>query len=105
MINGAIIALGAIIMLVSILHTRHFARMSQLIPQARRHQMRLFFTLHQALMVFFFLGYVGALIAIFMKYPLLSETFVSLLFLFGSVFVYLSVTVQTRLLSELEDRG
>ena len=100
-INSVLIGLGAIVMVVSIARYGRFARSMDSISLERRSTFHLHFAVHRALMVFFLLGYLGAIAAIIMKYPLLSETFVSFIFLAGSVFVYLDVVIQLKLIEEI----
>ena len=99
--NCSIIAVGAMVMLVSIVQSNQFSKLTRAVEAEHRHRIDLYLTLHRGLMIFFLLGYVGSIAAIAMKYPLLSESFVSFIFLFGSIFVYLCVAVQLLLLREL----
>jgi hypothetical protein len=99
--NCSVIAIGAMVMLVSIVQSNQFSKLTRAIMAEHRQRIDLYLTLHRGLMIFFLLGYVGSIAAIIMKYPLLSESFVSFIFLFGSVFVYLCVAVQLLLLKEL----
>ncbi|XOV86709.1 MAG: hypothetical protein ACFHX7_17275 [Pseudomonadota bacterium] len=99
--NILIILAGAIVMIGSLFISRRYAGLVTLIRREDQHTMRLFFTLHRALMVVFLMGYLGAIAAILMQFPLLSETFVSFIFLFGSVFVYMSVAGMLRLTASI----
>lgn len=101
LINCGVIAAGAIVIVIALVQSRDFVGKADAIRPASRRRIRLFFTLYQALMVFFLLGYLGAIVAIYLAYPLLSESFVSFIFLFGSIFVLLSVRGQRGLLREL----
>jgi len=53
-------------------------------------------------MIFFFFGYFVILAAFVFKYSLISDTFVSIIFLFGAVFVFIGIDVKSRLLSEVQ---
>ena len=101
LLNCAVIIAGAFIIVVSLVMSRNFYRLSSAVRARYQRRARLFFSLYQALMLFFLFGYLGALVAIFMGYPLLSETFVSFIFLFGAIFVLLSVRGQLGLLLEI----
>lgn len=101
-INCALIGLGALVMSLSIVRYSRFARSLDLISLERRSSFYWYFTIHRALMAFFLLGYLGAIAAIIMRYQLLSETFVSFIFLAGSLFVYLDVVIQLKLIEEVK---
>ena len=100
-INCVLIALGAVVMLVSIVRYGRFAVLLKAAGDEQRLSFYWYFAIHRALMAFFLLGYVGAIVAIVMNYPLLSETFVSFIFLGGSVFVYLGIVIQLKLAAEI----
>jgi hypothetical protein len=53
-------------------------------------------------MAFFLCGYLVVLVAFPFHDSFLSETFVSVIFLFGAIFVLLGVVVQARLLLEVQ---
>jgi hypothetical protein len=101
MLNLALISVGAIVMLVSIVQSNQFGKLTRCVRTDEQGTINLYFTIHRALMAFFLLGYIGAIAAILMDFPLLSESFVSFIFLFGSVFVYLCVVCELRLLQEI----
>lgn len=103
--NCGLIGIGAVVMGISLVRTNRLSRLARSLSVERRERVNLQFTILRALMSFFLLGYVGAIVAIVMRYPLLSETFVSFIFLFGSVFVYLCVAVQLELLEPPKDSG
>ena len=100
-VNSVLIGLSAVVMIISIVRYGHSARSLDSINLERRSSFHLHFAVHRALMAFFLLGYLGAIAAIIMKYPLLSETFVSFIFLAGSLFVYLDVVIQLKLIEEV----
>ncbi len=101
LLNIIIISAGAAVMIGSLYISRRYTRLATLIRLEDRRTMMLFFTVHRALMVVFLTGYLGAIAAILMRFPLLSESFVSFIFLFGSVFVYMSVAGMLRLMASI----
>ena len=63
-INISLIAIGALVMLVSIIQTLSFRRYLRVLRPDSRSSISLYFTICQALMVFFLVGYLGAIAAI-----------------------------------------
>ncbi len=72
-------------------------------PELHRKHTRLFLVLHRELMLFLFIGYIVVMAAAAFRYPLVSEIFVSLIFLCGAIFAYLGTVVHTRLLAETQN--
>ncbi len=70
-------------------------------PELPRKRIRLFLVLHREMMVFFFIGYIVVTAAFIFKYSLVSETFVSFIFLSGAIFTYIGIVVQSQLLMEI----
>lgn len=101
--NCFLIAIGAIIMLISIVATKGLMKALPFVPENQRRRITLYFVLHRLLMIFFLCGYLVVLGAFIFNYSFISETFVSLIFFFGSIFVLLGVSVQARLLSEVQN--
>jgi len=101
--NCFLIFVGAIIMLISIVGTKGLMKAMHFVPERQRRRITLYLLLHRALMAFFLCGYLVVLAAFVFHYSFVSETFVSLIFFFGAVFVFVGVNVQTRLLSEVQN--
>lgn len=95
--NCGLILIGAIIMLVSIVRMKKLMKIMPFSPGLRRKQ-RLFLVMHRELMLFFFIGYIVVMVAFAFRYSLVSEIFVSFIFLCWAIFVYLGIDVQSRLL-------
>ena len=102
MINCAIIFIGAIIMLISIVRADDLMNTMPFIPEGHRKRIKIYLLSHRGLMVFFLIGYVVVMVAFAIRYSLLSETFVSVIFLFGAIFVFSGIAVQSRLLAEMQ---
>lgn len=103
MIDCFLIAVGAVILLVSILGTRGVMKTLHFVPERQRRHITRNLVLHRALMAFFLCGYLVVLAAFARNYAFISETFVSLIFFFGAIFVFVGVNVQSRLLSEVNN--
>ena len=101
--NCFLIFVGAIIMLISIVGTKGLMQAMHFVPERQRRRITLYLVLHRALMAFFLCGYLVVLAAFVFHYSFVSETFVSLIFFFGAVFVFVGVSVQSRLLSEVQN--
>lgn len=102
MTNCALIIIGAIIMLISIIQAEGLKKSMPFVPERHRKRVRMYLRFHRGLMVFFLIGYLVVMAAFAMRYSLHSETFISLIFLFGAIFVFIGVAVQSRLLDEVQ---
>ena len=102
LLSCTFISVGAIIMLVAIIRSGNIQKLMDFVPNEKQRTVRMYLFLHRSLMVFFLLGYAASIAAIVLKYPLLSEIFVSLIFLFGAVFVYMGISLQSQLLSDIQ---
>lgn len=103
LINCFLIVIGAIIMLICIVKAKGLMESLNFVPERQRKHLTQFLMLHRALMVFFFSGYLVVLAAYVFQYEFISDTFVSLIFFFGAIFVFIGIIVQTRLLSEVQN--
>ena len=101
-INCFFIFVGAIIMLTSIVKAKALMEALIFVPERQRRHLGQYLILHRALMAFFFIGYLVVLAAFVFHLKFISETFVSLIFFFGAIFVSIGIIVQTRLLSEVQ---
>jgi len=100
--NCLVILFGAIIMLISIVRAKGLMKAMPFVPERQRKNIKRYLILHRGLMIFFFFGYFVILAAFVFKYSLISDAFVSIIFLFGAVFVFIGIDVQSRLLSEVQ---
>lgn len=97
-----VILLGSLIMLVSIFKFRKNIEVASAIPKQHHKRIALFFALHQALMGFFFCCYIVVLLLFAFRVHVAGQFFVSAVFFLGAVFVLTGITIQYRLLSEIE---
>ena len=101
LINCILIFIGVIIMLISIVGTKSLKKALHFVPERQRKHISLNLVLHRALMTFFLCGYLVVLAAFAFNYSFISETFVSVIFFFGAIFVFVGVRVQSRLMTEV----
>lgn len=101
-INCSLILVGAVIMLISIVRLKKPFGALHFVPESHRRHIFLSLVLHRSLMIFFLCGYLVVFGAFLLDYPIISGTFVSLIFLTGAIFVYIGIVVQSRLLSEMQ---
>ena len=102
-IDCTLILIGALILLFSIINSKKLIKTLPFIPKHHRRHVKLYLLLHRGLMTCFLLGYLTVLVAFALGFPLLSEPFVSVIFLFGAVYVFSGITIQSRLLSEVQN--
>jgi hypothetical protein len=100
--NSLFIFLGAFVMLISMLGTKGLMNTLHFVPERQRKRITLYLVLHRALMAFFLCGYLVVLAAFAFHYSIISETFVSLIFFLGAIYVFVGVSVQSRLMSEVQ---
>lgn len=89
-------------MLVSIISTKSLLKAIPFVPERNRKPVMSYLLLHRGLMIFFFLGYILVMFAFAFRYSLFSETLVSIIFLFGAIFVFIGINVQSRLFTEVQ---
>lgn len=90
-------------MLISIIGTKGIKKTLHLVPERQRRHITRYLMLHRVLMAFFVCGYFVVLVAFAFHYSFISETFVSLIFFFGAIFVFIGVSVQSRLTTEVQN--
>jgi hypothetical protein len=100
-VNCLVIFIGSIILMVCIFKAKKLLIAIPFVPKVHQKRIKSYLMLHRILMVFFLLGYYVVLFAFAFNYSLVSETFVSIIFLFGAIFVIIGIYVQLRLMSEV----
>jgi len=53
-------------------------------------------------MLFFLVGYLVVIFVLMFNFPVIGDSLVSVIFLFGAIFVLMGIVVQSRLLSEIQ---
>jgi len=101
-LNCTLIFLGTIVMVISTIRAGTLMRTVPLVPQRQRRYVKVSLIFHRVLMIFFSLSYVVVMAAFAFRYTIVSDTFVSIIFLLGAVFVFIGLFVQSRLLKELQ---
>lgn len=100
-IASTFIAAGAVVMTLSILKFRSIVRMLKQFSVEVYGKLRLLFSFHEILMIFFLLGYLVVLYAILMNIKLVGDLFVGAIFFFGAIFVLLGIVLQSRMLAAI----
>jgi hypothetical protein len=103
MVNCALILCGALIMLFSIVKARELIKAIPFVTERRRRDLVRGLMLHRGLMIFFVFGYCFVLVAVALRYSMISESILSIILFFGAVFVFIGIFVQSRLLSEVQN--
>jgi len=89
-------------MLTSIVKSKGLTKAIPLVPEHHQKPIKRYLILNHCLRIFFFFGYFVTLAAFIFQYTLVSEAFVSVIFLLGAILVFLDIDVQSRLLSEMQ---
>lgn len=101
-INCTFILAGAIIILIGIVLAKKLMKALPFIPERQQKHIKRNLLLHRGLMICFFFGYLVVSGSIAFQYSVISETFVSIIFLLGAIFVFIGISVQSSLLSEVQ---
>lgn len=98
----ALIALGAAVMLVSILKYNDTVRLAnRLLPDGEAN-VRRYTNIHRGLMCFFLFGYLIVLICLVAELNFIGNLFVSVIFLSGAIYVLLGVALQAKMLLSIQ---
>lgn len=101
--TSAIIILGgAAIILISILKMKELFKAAPLIAERSQRFVDYFLKVNRLLMIFFLFGYLVVVFAFLLGMPIVGKLFVSLVFLFGAVFVFLCTMLHARMLAEIQ---
>jgi len=97
-----IILAGAAVLLVSILKLKILYAATPFIPERNRRFILRALGAERFLMVFFFAGYLLVAAAFSLELAFLSKIFISLVFLFGAVFVWTGTALTARILADVQ---
>lgn len=97
-----IIACGAVIIGISIVHLRGLFKAIPFIAERSRAYVLRSLRINRLLMFFFLAGYVVVAVSVLLGKASLSIFWVSLIFLFGAVFVFLGIALHARMISEIQ---
>jgi len=97
----ALILVGTFTIAVSLRLLRGVLDALPLVSQPHRSWLRRLIRAHRSLMLFFLFGYLATAAAFALDWHLVGRIFVGLVFAMGALFVYLGVTIQTRLVGEI----
>lgn len=101
-VSAIIILGGAVIMLVSILKMKELFKAAPLIAERSQRFVDRFLRVNRLLMIFFLFGYLVVVVAFLLGMSIVGKLFVSLVFLFGAVFVFLGIMLHARMLAEIQ---
>lgn len=99
----AMILIGAVVMLFSLVTARELHVLTPFIPERSKPELIRSLRLHHGLMLFFLLGYCVMAGVFFFRLPFVGELLVGLVFLLGAIFVLLGLHIQTRMLLEIKN--
>ena len=101
--NGVAIMLGALLMFRSVLRSRQMLKAVLFVRPRNQISILRLLTLHRALMILFLIGYLVVAYAFLVGLAHVGQAVVAGIFLLGSVFVLVGVTLETRLFNEMRD--
>ena len=95
-----LILTGAFLMLVNIIYYRQSTKQATHRDSKRTPLTKMLVRIHLFFMGFFLLGYLG-IFYLFHKVDFANALYVSIIFFFGAVFVFMGIVIQKRMLTEL----
>lgn len=95
---------GAVIMAVSLRISLNSHKFLNDFKRSETKNLRWYKRLNHVLMAFFLFGYLTVAIAILMQTDIISTLFVGFIFFFGAIFVFLTLRLQKKMNSMLQDR-
>lgn len=100
--SSLIIFLGAFVMILNIIKYFSFSSKFFKIYSGSKKRTSLMLMIYIALLIFFLIGYFIIGFTFFFIPPSIGNYIVSLIFLFGSIFVYIGLNIQIRLIDDVE---
>ncbi len=101
-ISAIIILIGALIMVRSILKMKELFKATPFIAERSKPFIVRFLKLEKSLMIFFLTGYLVVAFAFLVGHAFIGKMFVSIVFFFGAVFVFLGIMLHARMLAEIQ---
>jgi hypothetical protein len=101
-ISCLFIALGSIVMMLSIAKFTDILKAIPFIPEKHQTSIRRYLFIHRGLMIFFLFGYIAVLVTFVTRHSPVSELYVGIIFLLGAVFVFLGTLIQNQLLQKIQ---
>jgi len=101
-ISCLLIVVGAVVMFVSMVRENGLVKLMPFTPKHEGGALNFYLLLHRGLISFFFFGYLFVVGAMAVSSSLISEIGLSVILLLGSVFVFTVITVQARLLADVQ---
>jgi hypothetical protein len=101
--NCGVVLIGAITMVFCIVKSRALKEAMPFVSKATQPRIERHLRQHRALMMFFAIGYVLVIVAFALRLTFVTEFFVSMIFLFIAAFIFLKISIETNLLSEMSE--
>lgn len=101
-VSRAFVVSGAIIMFLGILKARNLVKIIPFIPKSHQPFIAKNLSIHRILLVAFLIGYILFAVALPSDFFYMSHLLVSTILFLGAFFVFLTVRLQSRMLSELQ---
>lgn len=102
-VHTFLILLGSLILGASIVKMQELFKATPLIGERSKPFIVRFLKINRLLMIFFLLGYIGVALSMFFEKAAVGEFIVSLVFLFGAIFVMLVIMLTSRMLNEIQN--
>lgn len=100
MLTEMILLAGVAVMSLNILRYRHLIRRKASLQHNGAAQLKSLFDIHLIFKVFFLIGYIGVYIAFVYSVPIINTALVAVIFLFGAIFVMMSIHIQDRMMEK-----
>ncbi len=97
-----LISAGAVVMLVNLSKFHRTTRLLLEFSKEEHGKLKHFFSLHQALILFFTAGYMTVIMAMVMEIHLIGNLFVGLIFFFGAIFVLFGIFLQNEMIATIK---
>lgn len=104
LIPTVLVALGGIIMMVNILKHENIFNFSKELFNSKKNNINFLYNVHKLLMLFFLSGYIIVCISRIYDLNFTGDLFIGLIFLFGSIFVYIGIFLQSNMLNAIKSR-
>ena len=101
--TGLMLLTGIVMMFSNIMKYHHWLSNNKQLIRGAQINLQYIFGFNLILMVFFFFGYIGVFCAVIYSVSYFNEALVGVVFLFGAVFVLLSIFVQNHMLIQVRE--
>ncbi len=99
-----LVAIGAIVMLISMIKYHSICRLTQTLLESEETQGNRWCKTYYTLTGLFLVGYLIVFFALCYNIPIISELLTGIIFFFGSIFVLIDIALQTGMLSSINEK-